>query len=96
MRRGEVYLTSAGIPVVMFNRGQDDPRLSEVTSDNIAGGRKVTDFLLRAGHQRIDHIAGWSESSTGRDRAPTCAPSARECWRTLASRTSSCFPSRTG
>ncbi len=60
---------SAGIPVVMFNRGQDDPRLSEVTSDNIAGGRKVADFLIKAGHRRIAHIAGWSGSSTGRDRA---------------------------
>jgi DNA-binding LacI/PurR family transcriptional regulator len=60
---------AAGIPVVMFNRGQDDPRLSEVTSDNIAGGRKVAEFLLAGGHERIAHIAGWSGSSTGRDRA---------------------------
>lgn len=61
--------TAAGIPVVMFNRGQDDPRLSEVTSDNVAGGRKVADFLIKAAHRRIAHIAGWSGSSTGRDRA---------------------------
>lgn len=58
-----------GIPVVMFNRGQDDPRLSEVTSDNILGSRKVAEFLLAGGHQRIAHISGWSGSSTGRDRA---------------------------
>ncbi len=30
-------LRGRGDPVVMFNRGQDDPRLSEVTSDNVAG-----------------------------------------------------------
>jgi DNA-binding LacI/PurR family transcriptional regulator len=59
---------AAGIPVVMFNRGQDDPRLSEVTSDNIAGGRTVANFLVAGGHQRIAHIAGWQGSSTGRDR----------------------------
>ena len=35
--------TAVGIPVVMFNRGQDDPRLSEVTSDYIAGGRRATE-----------------------------------------------------
>jgi DNA-binding LacI/PurR family transcriptional regulator len=52
----------------MFNRGQDDPRLSEVTSDNIAGGRTVANFLVAGGHQRIAHIAGWQGSSTGRDR----------------------------
>ena len=60
---------AAGIPVVMFNRGQDDPRLSEVTSDNLAGGRAVANFLVAGGHERIAHIAGWQEASTGRDRA---------------------------
>lgn len=61
--------TAAGIPVVMFNRGQDDPRLSEVTSDNIAGARRATEFLIAASHRRIAHIMGWQGSSTGRDRA---------------------------
>jgi DNA-binding LacI/PurR family transcriptional regulator len=59
----------AGIPVVMFNRGQDDPRLSEVTSDNFAGSRRATEFLIAGGHRRIAHIMGWQGSSTGRDRA---------------------------
>ena len=60
---------AAGIPVVMFNRGQDDPRLSEVTSDNPEGGAAVARFLIAGGHRRIAHIAGWQGSSTGRDRA---------------------------
>jgi DNA-binding LacI/PurR family transcriptional regulator len=60
---------AAGIPVVMFNRGQDDPRLSEVTSDNFDGGRQVGTFLAAGGHRRIAHISGWFGSSTGRDRA---------------------------
>ncbi|HRJ68483.1 MAG TPA: LacI family DNA-binding transcriptional regulator [Beijerinckiaceae bacterium] len=60
---------TAGIPVVMFNRGQNDPRLSEVTSDNRAGGRRVAEFLIAGGHKRIAHIMGWQGSSTGRDRA---------------------------
>lgn len=60
---------AAGIPVVMFNRGQDDPRLSEVTSDNLAGGRRVAEFLLAGGHTRLAHVSGWQDSSTGRDRA---------------------------
>ena len=60
---------SAGIPVVMFNRGQDDARLSRVTSDNRAGGRAVAQFLVAGGHRRIAHIAGWQGASTGRDRA---------------------------
>jgi len=57
-----------GIPVVMFNRGQDGPGISSVTSANVDGGWRVADFLLAGGHRRIAHIAGWSGSSTGRDR----------------------------
>ena len=60
---------AAGIPVVLFNRGQDDPNLSEVTSDNHAGGRAAAEFLLAGGHRRIAHIAGWQGSSTGRGRS---------------------------
>ena len=60
---------NAGIPVVLFNRGQQDRRLPEVTSDNIAGGKRVAEFLVAGGHERIGHISGWSGSSTGQDRA---------------------------
>jgi DNA-binding LacI/PurR family transcriptional regulator len=58
-----------GIPVVMFNRGQDGSGLSSVTSANVEGGRKVAEFLIAGGHERIAHIAGWQGASTGRDRA---------------------------
>ena len=59
---------AAGIPVVLFNRGQEDPRLSQVTSDNFGGARKIAEFLVAGGHQRIAHITGWTGSSIGRDR----------------------------
>jgi DNA-binding LacI/PurR family transcriptional regulator len=59
---------AAGIPVVLFNRGQDDKRLSAVTSANRQGGRLAAEFLLAGGHKRIAHIAGWQGASTGRDR----------------------------
>jgi len=62
-------LTAMGIPVVNFNRGQDDARLTDITSDNIAGGRRATEFLIQGGHRRIAHIMGWQGASTGRDRA---------------------------
>jgi DNA-binding LacI/PurR family transcriptional regulator len=74
---------AAEIPVVLFNRGQDDGGLSSVTSANFDGGRRAAEFLLAGGHRRIAHIAGWQGSSTGRDRqagflsaleAAGCAP----------------------
>ena len=58
----------AGIPVVMFNRGQDAGDLAQVTSDNIQGGRTVACFLAGGGHKKIAHISGWQGSSTGVDR----------------------------
>ncbi len=57
-----------GIPVVMFNRMQDDPRLCSVTTDNVGGGRLAARYLLAGGHQRIAIIAGWEGASTNRDR----------------------------
>ena len=57
-----------GIPVVMFNRYVASSPASSVTSDNIEGGRKVAEFLVKGGHQRIGFIAGAEDSSTNRDR----------------------------
>ena len=57
-----------GVPVVLFNRRQDDNTLSAITSNNVAGGRKVAQFLVAGNHQRIGHIAGWEGASTQRDR----------------------------
>jgi LacI family transcriptional regulator len=56
------------IPVVLFNRDQDDPRLSSVTTANIAGGRAVAEHFLSMAHQRIGYIAGFEGASTQRDR----------------------------
>ncbi|MDE0459812.1 MAG: LacI family DNA-binding transcriptional regulator [Chromatiales bacterium] len=58
----------AGIPVVLFNRSQDGPRLPTVTSDNFSGGREIARFLVAGGHRRVGYIAGWEGASTQRDR----------------------------
>lgn len=57
-----------GIPIVLFNRHQYDDRLTSVTSDNVAGGAKLAEFLIAGGHSRIAHIAGWEDASTQIDR----------------------------
>lgn len=59
---------AAGIPVVLFNRGQEGSNLAQVTSANQAGGRKIAEFLIAGGHTRMGHVSGWQGSSTGRDR----------------------------
>jgi DNA-binding LacI/PurR family transcriptional regulator len=59
---------AVGVPVVLFNRRQDDDRFSSVTSTNYEGGRKIAEFLIAGKHERIAHIAGWEGASTQRDR----------------------------
>ena len=59
---------AAGVPVVLFNRGQDDERLSAVTSDNFNGARALARFLVDGGHRKIAYIAGWEGAATQRDR----------------------------
>ena len=59
---------AAGVPVVLFNRSQDGPRLPTVTSDNYSGGREIARFLAAGGHRRFGYIAGWEGASTQRDR----------------------------
>lgn len=60
---------AAGVPVVLFNRGQDGDGFSAVTSNNFAGGHVAAKYLVNTGHRRIAHIAGWQGSQTGQDRA---------------------------
>lgn len=60
--------SAAGVPVVLFNRSVDNPAMAAVTSDNVAGGAKVADFLVENGHTKIGYIAGWEGASTQRDR----------------------------
>lgn len=59
---------SLGIPVVLFNRIQDDESMSAVSTDNKAGGRTLADLLISLGHERIGYIAGFEGTSTQRDR----------------------------
>ena len=60
---------AAGIPLVLFNRGQRGGALAQVTSDNLQGAAKIASFLVKGGHRRIGHISGWMGSITGQDRA---------------------------
>ncbi|RLJ36161.1 LacI family transcriptional regulator [Litoreibacter meonggei] len=57
-----------GIPVVLFNRDQDDPLISSVTTDNYHGSREIAAHFAALGHTRIGYIAGFEGASTQRDR----------------------------
>jgi LacI family transcriptional regulator len=55
-------------PVVLINRIVETLGCDQVSSDNVAGGRTVADYLLDHGHREIAFIGGPSVASTARDR----------------------------
>ncbi|WP_431282474.1 LacI family DNA-binding transcriptional regulator [Humitalea sp. 24SJ18S-53] len=57
-----------GVPVVLFNRTTRGAGIESVTGDNLAGGRRVAEFLVAGGHEHFAFVAGLADSSTGRDR----------------------------
>ena len=59
---------SAGIPVVMFNRIDDNEIAHSVTADNLQGGYEAACYFSETGHKKISYIAGWEGASTQRDR----------------------------
>lgn len=59
---------AANVPIVLYNRSQDNERVSFVTSDNVEGGRTVAKHFADLGVQRPAYIAGWEGASTQRDR----------------------------
>lgn len=59
---------TVGVPVVLYNRSQDDDHVSFVTSDNVEGGRAVANHFIDIGVKRPAYIAGWADASTQRDR----------------------------
>ncbi len=77
---------AAGVPVVLFNRTQDDDGIAAITSDNFAGGRKVAEFLLAGGHERIAYVAGWEGASTQRDREAGFNEGMRQAGREIIAR----------
>lgn len=81
----------AGVPVVLFNRGQSDDRLSTVTSDNRAGGAKVAEFLVAGGHKRIGYIAGWDGASTQMEREEGFTTKLSDLGQSLFARTEGMF-----
>jgi DNA-binding LacI/PurR family transcriptional regulator len=55
-------------PVVLLNRYVPGLEIHAVSCDNVAGGRKVADFIVDRGHARPAFVAGLPEASTNLDR----------------------------
>jgi LacI family transcriptional regulator len=62
------HCLDAALPVVLVNRIDARARLPSVATDDAAGMRLAVNHLITLGHQRIGHIAGPHEVSTGARR----------------------------
>jgi len=54
-----------GLPAVLVNRTESQPRLATVASDDAGGMKLAVDHLVALGHRRIGHVAGPQHVSTG-------------------------------
>jgi DNA-binding LacI/PurR family transcriptional regulator len=80
-----------GVPVVLFNRDQDDDVLSSVTTDNYRGSREIAAQFAGMGHSKIGYIAGFEGASTQRDREKGFRDGLEEAGLTLHSRENGAF-----
>jgi LacI family transcriptional regulator len=62
-------LAAAGLPLVLVNRRLDRGDVPSVTADDSAGVALAVRHLVDLGHDRIAHLAGPQDTSTGRTRA---------------------------
>ncbi|HET7315035.1 substrate-binding domain-containing protein [Salinisphaera sp.] len=56
------------VPIILFNRYIDDPRVLKIVCDNVNAGRLIAKTLSDAGHRKLVYIAGSTDTSTNRDR----------------------------
>jgi LacI family transcriptional regulator len=61
-------LITSRVPLILIGRTVEDPRVSSVVSDDVAGMAMAVDHLLQLGHTRIAFIGGPQHVSTGRRR----------------------------
>lgn len=54
---------AAGIPVVLFNRSEENATTSSVNTDNEAAAGQIAEFLLAGEHQHFAYVAGLEDSS---------------------------------
>jgi LacI family transcriptional regulator len=54
---------AAGIPVVLFNRSDENGMVSSVNTDNEAAARQIAEFLVAGEHKRFAYVAGLADSS---------------------------------
>ncbi len=59
------FCIKENLPTVLVNRAERETRLSAVVSDDARGMQLAVDHLVQLGHERIAHIAGPTEHSTG-------------------------------
>ena len=70
--------SKSGIPVILFNRYTGRGDVYAVSCDNVAGGARVADAFIGAGHTRFAFIGGKPDTSTNRDRREGFAARLRE------------------
>lgn len=56
------------VPVVLVGDMDEENNLNYVTTDNISGAFKATEYLIKLGHKKIAFVGGPEDAKTNRDR----------------------------
>lgn len=57
-----------GIPVILFNRQINNPRIRAVCCDNLQAGRDCADYFVMKGYQKFAFVGGFDTASTTQNR----------------------------
>ena len=57
-----------GINVLFADRSLSDVDVPSIVVDNLGGARRLTEYLIALGHERIGYLGGPSELTTGSER----------------------------
>ncbi len=61
-------LKNANIPVILFNRENEDLQCNTVSSDNIYASQSIAKYFYNKKHKKILYVSGNHNTSTNRDR----------------------------
>jgi DNA-binding LacI/PurR family transcriptional regulator len=59
---------SYSTPIFLLNRLSDGKKVNFVSCDNVDGGARVAEYLIKTGHRKLAYVSGDTNSSTNRDR----------------------------
>ena len=63
-----ISLVNYGYPLILMGHFIDEIKTTKIGCNNISSAYTITEYLIKAGHRRIAHVAGHMETKTAKQR----------------------------